>query len=266
MKKINFIAVILLFMLAACEKEVDLDLDNKSGQLVIEGNISNMAEPHTVRITRSVSFTQTNQYPPVTDAVVVITDNINLHDTLTYITDGYYITNGFAAGASGRNYTLTVLTDGKTYTAQSQMPEMVPLNGLKVVTMTNLGVTSYDVLPEYTDPPTLGNFYGFAVTASSQGGVTFESESDNIGNGSPNQRGLEIPSREDSPIKPGDTITVEMRSIAPEIYNYFTALEQIAGNGVLGGTTPANPPSNITGGALGYFSAHTKQVRSVIVP
>ncbi|MCA6363249.1 MAG: DUF4249 domain-containing protein [Bacteroidetes bacterium] len=265
MKTAKIISVILLFVLTGCEKEVDLDLDNKSGQLVIEGNITNLAEPHFVRITRSVSFTQSNQYPAVTNALVIISDNISLNDTLTYLTDGYYVTSGLNAGVPGRNYQLKVLVDSKTYTAQCELPEMVPLDGLRIVQMTNLGVTSYDVLPEYIDPSIPGNFYGFAVTASGQRGITFEVESDNIGNGVANQRGLEIPSAEDNPVNTGDTITVEMRSIAPQLYTYFNALAQIAGNGLGGGSTPANPPSNIIGGALGYFSAHTKQLRSITI-
>ncbi len=265
MKIPSFVSIILLFALSACEKEIDLDLENKSGQLVIEGNISNLTEPQIVRITRSVPFTQPNLYPPVTNASVIISDNTGVSDTLSYISNGNYITKKINAGVSGRTYQLKVLLDGKTYTAQSNLPEMVPLTGLKLVPLTILGTTTYDVLPEYIDPPVLGNFYGFVVTASSQKNIVFETESDNIGNGVANQRDLEIPSNENNPIKTGDTITVEMRCIDFNIYTYFNALNQIAGNGPGGGTSPANPPSNINGGALGYFSAHTKQLRSITI-
>jgi hypothetical protein len=33
-----------------------------------------------------------------------------------------------------------------------------------------------------------------------------------------------------------------------------------------GGITPNNPPSNISNGALGIFSAHTTETRSVTIP
>jgi hypothetical protein len=265
MKNLTLVSIVLLFILSSCEKEVDLDLENKSGQLIIEGNISNQTETHIVRITRSVAFTQTNQYPVVSNAFVTISDNMGIIDTLKYTSDGNYSTTKLKAGVSGRNYLLRVLLDGNTYTAQSELPAMVPLTGLRLVPMTILGNTRYDVLPEYIDPPTLGNFYGFIVKASSQKDIVFETESDNIGNGVANQRDLDTPSDGDNPVKVGDVVTVEMRSIDRNIYNYFTALNQIAGNGPVGGTTPTNPPSNITGGALGYFSAHTKQVQSITI-
>ncbi len=265
MKKQLSIATVLLFTLAACEKEIDLNLENKSGQLIIEGNISDQVEPHLVRITRSVSFTQANQYPAVSNALVTLSDNAGLVDTLKYLSDGNYRTNKLKAGVSGRTYTLQVFVEGKTYTAQSELPERVPLTGLRLVPMTFLGNTSYDVLPEYIDPPTLGNFYAFIVKASSQKGMVFETETDNFGNGVANQRDVEIPSDEDNPVKAGDIVNVEMRSIDKNIYTYFTAVDQLIGDGPNGGISPANPPSNINGGALGYFSAHTSQVRSITI-
>lgn len=60
MKKLfNLICLLILF--ASCEKEVDLDLNNKSGTLVIEGNITDRPGPYYVRIIRSVPFTNANQ-------------------------------------------------------------------------------------------------------------------------------------------------------------------------------------------------------------
>jgi hypothetical protein len=265
MKKLKYLSLVIAFASTACEKVIDLDLENKSNQLVIEGNISNQSEPQIVRITRSVAFTQPNMYPPVTNALVIVSDNTGLNDTLKYASNGNYIATKLLAGVSGRKYEIKVLLDGKTYTASSELPEMVPLTGLKLVPMIFLGDTIYDVLPEYIDPPRLGNFYGFVVTANSQRDIVFETESDNIGNGVANQRDLDIPSNEDNPIKIGDVVTVEMRSIDRNIYTYFTALNQISDNGPGGGSTPTNPPSNIVGGALGYFSAHTKQVRSITI-
>ena len=46
---------------------------------------------------------------------------------------------------------------------------------------------------------------------------------------------------------------------------YWFSLMQQQGNGPGGGTTPSNPPSNFDNNALGYFSAHTTQVKQIIV-
>ncbi|MCU0438723.1 MAG: DUF4249 domain-containing protein [Raineya sp.] len=265
MKKLIIVSAVSLLTLTACEKEIDLNLENKSGQLVIEGNISDKEEPHIVRVTRSVAFTQANQYPAVSNALVIISDNLGMIDTLKYTSDGNYNTEKLKAGVSGRTYTLKVLLDGKTYTAQSELPEKVPLTGLKLIPMTFLGNTNYDVLPEYTDPPTLGNNYAFIVRANSKKGIVFEIESDNLGNGVANQRDLDIPEDDGDSVKKGDIVYVEMRSIDKNIHTYYTAVNQLTSNGPGGGISPANPPTNISGGALGYFSAHTSQILSIVV-
>lgn len=251
--------------LTACEKEIDLNLENKSGQIIIEANLSDLSETHIVKITKSVAFTQPNQYPEVSNAFVTISDNLGLVDTLKYISEGKYRTDKLKAGVSGRTYSLKVLFEGKTYTSQCEMPEKVPLNGLKLNVMTFFGNTNYNVRPEYIDPPRLGNVYIFFVRVSSQKSSVFETFSDNFGNGVANQRDLNTPGDTDNPVKVGDIISVEMRSISPDIYNYYNAVDQLVGDGPNGGVTPTNPPTNISGGALGYFSAHTSEVRSIDV-
>ena len=50
------------------------------------------------------------------------------------------------------------------------------------------------------------------------------------------------------------------------IHSYYNAVIQISGDdGGGAGVTPANPPSNLSNGALGYFSAHTTTVSSLII-
>ena len=62
----------------------------------------------------------------------------------------------------------------------------------------------------------------------------------------------------------GDKIHVEMQSIDNNVFTYYSALLQISGGN--GGTaTPTNPPSNISNGALGYFSAHTTDTQTFVI-
>jgi len=63
----------------------------------------------------------------------------------------------------------------------------------------------------------------------------------------------------------GDAIHVEMQCIDQNVYTFYSALLQLSGGGPGGGITPANPPSNISNGALGYFSAHTVRKKSVVI-
>ena len=63
-------------------------------------------------------------------------------------------------------------------------------------------------------------------------------------------------------IKKGDTVTVEMRCIDKNIFNYMYALADLSSSQ----TTPSNPVSNISNGALGYFSAHTSRQKKIVMP
>jgi hypothetical protein len=63
-------------------------------------------------------------------------------------------------------------------------------------------------------------------------------------------------------LKAGDVIRVEMQSIERAVYDYFFSLDQTIEQDA---ATPANPVSNIAGGALGYFSAHSMQTATLVV-
>jgi hypothetical protein len=114
----------------------------------------------------------------------------------------------------------------------------------------------------YTDPMTLGNNYRFFQVINDTLDRTYYLFNDNLNNGKENQRPLN--SSEDSlKVKLNDFVSVEMQCISNPTYLYYNSLRQISGAGPGGGTTPANPPSNIVGGALGIFSAHTVQRKQI---
>ncbi|SIS63513.1 DUF4249 domain-containing protein [Chryseobacterium gambrini] len=263
-----FLIILSLFLVTSCEKEIDLDLEDQSGQIVIEGNITDQGGPYFVKITKSVAFTQANQYPAVTNAQVILSDNTGQTETLQYAGNGNYKTSAFV-GQPGRIYTLTINAEGKQYTAQSTMPQAVSFDGLEQDSFLVAGQTSYTLLPLFTDPATLGNRYLFVYTVNSNPKKFFSEFSDNVNNGLPNQRPLLLPNDDsnanDIKVVAGDVIHVEMQCIDDKVYTYYSALLQLSGSGPGGGITPANPPSNISNGALGYFSAHTVRTRTAVI-
>ncbi|WP_284462048.1 DUF4249 domain-containing protein [Chryseobacterium sp.] len=255
--KNTFLIILSLFLVTSCQKEIDLDLADQSGKIVIEGNVTNQAGPYIVRITKSVEFTQQNQYPAVIGAQVILSDNTGQTETLQYVGDGRYMTSAFV-GASGRTYTLKIQAEGQQYIAQSTMPEAVDFEGLEQDSFKFGDKTSYTLLPIFTDPAVLGNRYLFSFTINDLGKKYIDVFSDNLNNGLPNQRPIMLPNDDndgaDHEVVVGDTIHVEMQSIDNNVFTFYSALLNLS-NG--SGVTPANPPSNISNGALGYFSAHT---------
>jgi len=255
MKKILAIIPAVLFGLASCEKEIDIDLNDSDPQIVIEGAITDQPGPYFVAISRSVIFSIPNNYPPVSGASVTITDNGGNTDVLTEVQAGLYQTNT-TVGVPGKTYNLNISIDQIDYYATSTMPQKVDLDSLQFEPW--LGPNSesnYVALPVFTDPATLGNNYRFLMTINGVKDKRYYVYNDIIGNGLINSRPIFSP---DIDLNLDDTVEFEMRCIDVATYVYFNTLSQLSGGGM--GVTPANPPNNITGGrALGIFSAYTTQ-------
>ena len=124
------------------------------------------------------------------------------------------------------------------------------------------GETRYSIIPVYQDPIALGNSYRFIQKINDTIDNNYNIFNDNLNNGKINQRPLNN-RNEDLAVKLNDSVAVEMQCISPSTYVYFYTLTQQSGAGPGGGTVPSNPPNNITGGALGLFSAHTTQTKAI---
>ncbi|UII29600.1 DUF4249 domain-containing protein [Fulvivirga ulvae] len=249
--------IIAVAMLSSCEKEISIDLNSSDSQVVIDGSITDTPGPYYVRITRSVNFNDANDYPPITDAMVIISDDQGTTDTLTEASAGVYQTSKIV-GTPGNTYFLSIAALQKNYFATSTMPLKVNLDSLKFEPLSTPGGEDfYSVLPIFKDPATSGNNYRFLLTINGEAEDSYLVDNDIIGNGLVNKRPIFSP---DAEIESGDTVKVEMRCIDLAAYTYFYTLSQITDGGPGGGTTPSNPPNNITGDdALGVFSAYTTQ-------
>lgn len=263
MKNILSITLAALFF-SSCEKNVDLDYKANQSKIIIESNITNEPGPYFVKITKSVSLTNTEKYPTVNNAIVTISDDAGNNETLISEGNGLYRTNTLI-GMQGRTYTLTVTAENETYTAQSTMPKLVNFDSIKIETLFILGDTQYNVIPVYTDPIAKGNNYRFVLSVNNKLVKQHLVQSDEIRNGLVNTLRLEI-NDNDLELKTNDIITLKMQCIDKNVALYYTTLALMADNGPGGGTTPNNPPTNISKGALGVFSAHTMQEKNKILP
>ncbi len=260
-KLIIFIGTIL--SLASCEKEIDLDLNKSNTKYVIEAELP-QNEVATVILIKTVNFTESNNFPTVNGAIVTLSDDKGNTEQLKETANGIYKSEK-TKGSVGTAYTLTVKSDGNTFTAKSVMPKQVKLNGLRYEksSFAPPGDTVKGrqiVFPVYLDPQELGNNYRFKQSKNGVLDKNILVTNDNLGNGKPNQKPLFSVGFD---IFKGDKVTVEMQSIDAAVYNYLYTLSSISGNGPGGGTAPSNPISNFSGGALGYFSAYSKDIFTV---
>lgn len=261
MKHIIYI-IFIATIFAGCEKVVNLQYKDNQSRIVIEGNITNQAGPYFIKITRSIRLPETGLYPTVNNAIVTISDGAGNNETLVLQGNGIYQTTALV-GVEGRTYTLTVNVDNQTYTAKSTMPQRVPFDSVKVEYTTFIGnEIEYNILPIYTDPFVKGNNYRFVLSVNDSLINQHLVQNDEVKNGVVNTVRLEIDD-DDLTLKKGDLISLNMECIDKTVALFYTTLALMTDSGPGGGTTPNNPPNNLSNGALGLFSAHTVEKKSV---
>ncbi|MBI2257996.1 MAG: DUF4249 domain-containing protein [Flavobacteriia bacterium] len=253
--KIFCLSSLFLF---SCEKVIEVDLNDEEEKIVIEGIVVSGEEEHLVKISKTIKIGDTGTFPFVDNAQVTLWDSEGNNQVLTYFSEGVYKTVDFL-GVEGRTYTLEVNWNGNTYTAHSTIPNQVKIDSL---TLEEFGFGSdkyYYPVPRRMDTPNVKNYYLFKLYQNSERVEGIYLQDDQYSDG------VEIL----QPIfggefKSEDTLSIEMNCIDNNVYKYFFALAQNGGG--TGGSIPANPKNNFSGNCLGYFSAQTKEVKTLIIP
>ncbi|PQJ12895.1 DUF4249 domain-containing protein [Flavipsychrobacter stenotrophus] len=255
---IIYIVAIASFIFPSCQKVIHIDLNSADPKYVVEGNISNQAGPQTIKLSKTVSFESSNVFPAVSGALVTVTDaTAGITDTLQEGAAGYYTTISMT-GVPGHTYQLYVKSDSKVFTSTCTMPLPVTLDSL-YISKSVFGNTRGAIV--YTDPAVTGNYYYFAEYKNSVLTNNVYIRSDELRNGQVIDQVLSRGGGE-SELKTGDYLTIAMQCIDSAMYQYYFTLQQTKNQNA---ATPSNPQSNIVGGALGYFSAHTVSSKSVLV-
>lgn len=245
----------------SCEKVIDVNLNNASSVIVIEGFVTNRADSQYVQIHRTVNFDEPNTFPVVEGAVVTITDNNGRVVTLRERRPGFYMARNFV-GRSGNTYNLKVIADGQEYTAKSTMPEQVSIDSMGISVTTFFGEERKSIQLLYDDPADVKNYYRFKLKINGIASENIFAFDDNFNDGRTVNREL---FDFDLEAKSGDSAVIEMQCIDAAVLRYWQGLDQNQNRGGAS-TTPANPVSNISNGALGYFSAHTTQNEEIVIP
>jgi len=256
-KKISCILILCIGSLA-CTKVVKLSLRTAKMQYVIEGNITDQPGPYLVRIFQTRAFYDSNSFKGVTGATVQISDDQGNKELLVDNGGGNYYTRHLQ-GLPGKTYMLNVLIGTDTFSAISTMPQLVSLDGLAIGRTTNSGKDVLVAMPEFVNPAGPGlAYYLFNQTINGVLDKTLYYWSSQNSVGQANSFDLER-SDPDSTLHVGDSIQIEMQCIDKSMYTYWSSLGAAATGD--GGSYPGNPATNLTGEALGYFSAHTSQVK-----
>jgi hypothetical protein len=264
-KPLSLLYILFITAFCSCKKVIHVDLNSSSPRYVVEGNVTNQAGPYLVSITQSVNFDQLNVAPAVSGAIVLVTDNnTGQVDSLAETTPGNYYTHSIT-GTPGHTYKLYISVANNVFTASSTMPQPVLLDSLYPL-QSSFG-NNYSIVPVYTNNSNNGSYYHFSESRNdTQTSAIF------IRKGSTEVSGVISQSlngggggggSSNSSLTDGDVVTIDMQCIDSAVYQYYSTLQQTNNQN---SATPANPISNISGGALGYFSAHTSSERTAVVP
>lgn len=268
MSAIKYTAALLLLacFLFSCEKVINVELNPADQRYVIEGQITNQKKGTLVVISQTTDFENTSAFPGVSGAIVSISDAQGNIYPLTETQQGFY-QDSLLLGKPGMTYHLHVTLNGGEYTATSSMPDRVRMDSLFVkIDGSNLSHKErYLANVSYSDPAGDTNFYRFVQFKNGVKEKTIFIRNDERTDGSQVTAPLRYPADDGNDILPGDKINVEMQCIDQAAYQYWYSLDR----GALGdgsAASPANPVSNMQGGALGYFSAHTSERREITAP
>ena len=259
------LAIVGGLIFTSCSKIVNINLNTANAQVVIQGYVTDQQNIDTVKLTRTGSYYAPGSYPTINGAIVIISDNTGVRDTLKQIDSGTYVPTSFI-GVPGRTYSLKVLTGGREYDAVSTMPLAVSIDSVVKQSNTSFGgEVQNQIRCFFRDPPSVGHYYMADLIVNdtlhdSLDNLTLLNDQFVAGNE------VNIRIRGYNAIT-GDTVTVQLMSIDAATYNYFSVVRSIAAAGnPVSTAVPQNPPTNIIGGAYGYFSAYTIRSKTLVVP
>jgi hypothetical protein len=268
----RFLKIILMGFLAlagiSCTKVLDIKIDSQADRVVIEGLITNQVAPFTVKLSKTLALADSNTYPKINNAFVSIGDDAGHLDTLQFIANGLYETNGLRQGVVGRTYFLTVKVDGQTYIAQDKLFSVSRIDSLYMEYKqagSGLGITEdgYYAYFNSTDPPNEKNYYNLTIFRN--GSSVLKSNQLDISDDrflAPVIIGSRLPGK----FNLGDKVVFKLYSLSEPAYNYYYGVSlQLQNDGGFFSTPPANAPNNLSDGALGFFQASSVSSDSLIV-
>ena len=253
--------------LSSCEKVIHFDLNTAEKKYVIEATVTDQPGTAQVLLSQTKNFDDNNQFVGISGAVITVKEEGGLLTTFTETSPGHYYAPSLV-GSSGKSYDLNVSVAGNVFTATSTMPAKVNLDSIYTTDELIFTDTRKIVNVVFQDPPGRGNNYRFIQYVNNLKEKQLFIQNDDYTDGRLNIAKLYYFADDNSDstiIHPGDSLRVDMLCIDPNVYEYWYSLARNT-NGDNNNVTPANPVSNIQGGALGYFSAHTLQTRRMKVP
>ena len=265
----TFILLITLTIIffTSCQDVIEIELKNIEPKLVVEGEINDFIQECTIKLSKTGDYFTPSDYPEVSEAIITITgENIGTVNFEEIETGTYKIAHFQAV--ENTLYTLKILSDNEEYTAEVTIPQKINLDSVSFMPSPPRPQSEggFMINLHFIDPVEFTNYYrikAYKINDTTKGKGVFVLFDDIISNG--NNMALPYMYEE---FQPFDTVIVELQNLDKTTYDFYNTLSDIAGSSMgppMGGSTPANPETNLTNNALGYFGAYSLCKDTIII-
>lgn len=256
MRKFRYLPLLTIFLLTACEKEIDLGYRSVDPLYVVEGRITDEVTEVLVTLTRDM-YDGSAPAPQDSAGVTVTSGGGDIYP-LTFHADGYYRAAGLT-GTVGENYTLSVSIGEEVFTSESVMHGAAPLGEFYFQWLKVMGQKFVILTFSFDEIAGQENYYCYRIYRNGQ--VYRWNVMHDRGNDGKTitldvvcmTEKMAEDNKEDDwddILYEGDRIEIELQSIDKRTYDYLYSVG-------LSDTASTNPIDNFTGGCLGYFAAYS---------
>ncbi|MFA6261380.1 MAG: DUF4249 family protein [Bacteroidia bacterium] len=253
---IPFLFVLAAITFTSCKEEIELDIPGGEPKLVVEAEITTETDSSYVMITKTADYYSLEPIPKIAGATVMVNGI-----AFNFVGEGIYKPASPYTGVAGQTYDLNIVLDGKTYTSTSQLEKMFRIDSVFQVFKPKSGFIDAGWSINYLgfdDRPKIKYTYfrlGYFDTivqrdSFSRMKILFNSEQTPLGT----QYAFELPFTR---FQKGEECVMIFRSVDKFMNGFISAyIEQSSGPPGPFQSPPANLPTNITGGAIGYFATY----------
>ncbi len=286
-RRLNMIQLffVVSFLFSSCEDVINVKLSDENLNLFgVEASITTVDEP-TVFLYRTLKVSQNGAYPGISGAVVTISDNASPANVVTLTEDvtqkgNYRIPqNTHYLGVAGREYTLTIQSQGVTLVSKDKLFRVEPIDSIQVLPSLRGNKMFLGVFTFGKETPGLGNYYKWDIFVNNKllnKSTQMAIASDEFVDGNYISK-LEIftdyynsgSEAKDRKLNLKDTVYVKQTSISEFDYNYYFQMINQGSTGFLFSVPPANIKSSFTSSdgkpVLGLFTARDLSVSNKVV-
>lgn len=291
--KILLFSLILSFLFTSCEDVVQVDIDSEDLDLIsVEAYINTQRNNNLiVKLEKSLPVDNAKKNPPIHNAIVKISDNADVPNTVFLVEDelsGIYMlpANEVYETKPGRTYKLTITTaEGVSITGEDYIQEVEPLDSVKVNLSSRGNYEFLGVFISTLETPGPGHYYKWDIYINGRllyGGDDLAFANDELVDGNYiydleiftdwyDEEEVDEDGNVDSDkiLLLGDTIQVVQLSISRMAYDFYLGMQNQAFSGSPFSVPPANLPNNLSASdgkrVLGFFSARDASLGNMVV-